>query len=189
MIDKVFVQKSSNVFAENRILKFGFICVVIWSGVLYVKLEEATDGKTIQVMPFCGPGTYDMSGSAASDQYLREMTKLIVSLIGNINAGNARNNYSEVLPHFVAESYPRYQNLFNKLASDIERFPNIGYKVDINEGAPLKIEGNTISVEISKSRIVGSEVKPSEQVIYEIVYRMTHGRFQIVDINEIVKNA
>lgn len=188
-INSLFVQDGSNIFAENRLLKIGFVAVVLWSTLLTVQLQKATGEKQEKIIPFCGPATYELSGVEADQAYLRDMARLIIHLVGDITPANAKQQFSEVLPHVHVSTYTKYQNLFKEIATELERFPNISYRVSWNGDKAMEIEGNVIRVKASKVRMVGTEAKPPETITYEIVFKFEYGRFKIIDINEVVQNA
>ena len=53
LFSNLFVQDSSNVFAENRLLKFGFVAVVIFAGLQTATISSKLDEQRVHLMITC----------------------------------------------------------------------------------------------------------------------------------------
>lgn len=185
-IQNLFVQDSSNIFAENRLLKIGFFCLVLYSAVITVQIQNMSDSQKTHIVPIGGRGNFVLSSTTASDDYLRAMSEYVVHMIGNLSAATARRQLNEVLTLIHPEKYTEYQQIFNKLADGIERYPTISYVVKRRGNKDLESVGDdTLQIKAVKNRIVGDSVTRHENVTYELMYKMEQGRFWLLQIQEI----
>ena len=190
LFSNLFVQDSSNVFAENRLLKFGFVAVVIFAGLQTATISSKLDEQRVHLIPIGGQGDFVISGSTASDDYLRSMSRYIVHMAGDLSAATARRQLNELLPLIHPDEYSRYRDLFTKLADGIERYPTVSYVVQWRGNRDIKKVGdNTIHVAGVKKRIVGDSVTSTENVTYQISYALEQGQFWLTGIKEVSNDA
>lgn len=190
LFSNLFVQDSSNVFAENRLLKFGFVAVVIFAGLQTATISSKLDEQRVHLIPIGGQGDFVISGSTASDDYLRSMSRYIVHMAGDLSAATARRQLNELLPLIHPDEYSRYRDLFTRLADGIERYPTVSYVVQWRGNRDIKKVGDdTIHVAGVKKRIVGDSVTSTENVTYHISYSFEQGRFWLTGIKEVSNDA
>ena len=186
----LFVQDSSNVYAENRLLKLGFICVVLFSGFQAYSIHGSLEEQKTHIVPIGGQGDFVISGTTASDDYLRSMGRYIVHMAGDLSAASARRQLNELLTLVHPDKYSEYRDLFTKLATGIERYPTVSYVVNWRGNQDIKKVGdNTLQVSAVKRRIVGDSVTRTENITYEIRYSITQGRFWLHGIKEVSDDA
>lgn len=190
LFSNLFVQDSSNVFAENRLLKLGFICMVLFSTFQAFSIHGALEKQQTHIVPIGGQGDFVISGSTASDDYLRSMARYIVHMAGNLSAASARRQLNELLVLVHPDKYSEYRDLFTKLATGIEKYPTVSYVVNWKGNRDIKKIGeNTLRIATTKRRIVGDSVTRTENVTYEITYAITQGRFWLQGIKEVSDDA
>ena len=181
-----YVQMSSNAFTEYRLLKFCFIALVIYCGVLTSLFNRSEDAVRTHIIPVGGTGEFIISGSSASNDYLRSMAEYLVIMLANNTAANARRQFTEILHLFVPEKFNEYRERFNNLATQIERYPTITYSISFSGRNHVElVDDHLLRVHTIKRRIVGNDVPKIENMVYEIDYKIEQGRFWIKDVKEI----
>ena len=116
-----FINKESNLFAENRLLKFGFVLLLIITLINSVSISQLDDNIRTHVVPIGGEGNFILSGNTGSDDYLRAMMQYVVHMMGNINASTAKSQLADLLEHFHGDVYGKYKEEFRQMSEAAER--------------------------------------------------------------------
>ncbi len=182
---KSFSSAAENLFAENKLMRFCMVCMVIWSAFNTVLLNKALKTQKTIIQPADESYKYEITSDKANDSYLYRMARHISFLVGNLTAGNARDQFNELLRLIHPQSYGAFQERFNTLAKEAERYPNISYFIVINSRDGIRLDDNKIIVKVLKNRLVGRRVGRKVDLEYQIEYVIEEGRFWIVDIREI----
>ena len=74
---RLYLQKTSNLFAENRLLKFVVICQMITLIYCVHKVEDIKDKIRTVVVPPVINSKIEISGSWSSDAYIKEYIRYI----------------------------------------------------------------------------------------------------------------
>src|SRR3972149_5195863 len=109
MKSEIFLQKSSNLFAQNRLLKF--IVLVIGIAVIYntwMIRQALNTHRTIIVPPVINQ-EIEFQGERASENYLRQMIRYAMTLAVNNSPATARHQFEELLTLYAPESFPDAQ--------------------------------------------------------------------------------
>lgn len=183
----LYMQESSNIFAENRLVRLVLLGMVIWSSINSVMLQNALDARTVVIMPPDGSYKYELTNEQLSDKYLYRMARYITFMVGNMTAATGRDQLNEVLMMIHPSRYGQYQGHFNQLAKEIERYPNISYVIELNGNKAIDVEGNIITVDTTKKRLIGNTITREDRVTYEIEFKVESGQFWIIDAQEISK--
>ncbi|WP_339145179.1 TraE/TraK family type IV conjugative transfer system protein [Pseudoalteromonas galatheae] len=184
-----FLQESSNVFAENKIMRYLVIGMVITSAFNTVLLQKALNDRTVIIQAPDGSYAYEISGKKADNSYLYRMARYVVFLSGNLTAATGRDQLNELLRLVHPSKYNDFQSHFNKLAKEIERYPNISYNVEINGDKAIDLKGTIITVNATKKRIIGNTVARKDRLSYELTFSIEAGRFWIMDLKEVTGAA
>ena len=185
----LYMQDSSNIFAENRFMRFMMIAMIIWSAFNTVLLKNALDNQRTVVMPPDESFKYEITSDEANDKYLYRMARNISFLAGNLNAATTRDQLNELLMLIHPDNYGYYQEHFNKLSKEAERYPNISYVIAINGNRAVELLDNKIFVDLTKKRLVGDNVTRKDRMKFEIGYVIQEGRFYVTGVNEIAQNG
>lgn len=183
---KLYQQKVSNVFGENRILKFCFVVLLLVSIGNWMTLEGVLEKQRVVLVPVNASGDLWVSGEEASDSYLRQMARYITNQIGNYTASTARPQFEELLQLYTSGSYAEAKTGFEKLADEIERYPTVSSRTIWEGGIPLSIDFSETNmlIEVTKERLVNGDVTRREKRTVVIDYRIEDGRFSIESIQD-----
>lgn len=178
----IFLQKSSNIFAENRLLKFvvvtlGFAVVINTAG-LFVALNSQ---KVILVPPVVN-SKISVSGDKASDEYLKEFSRYILNLALTYNPVNARSQFSELLAVYDPAQFQASRKELYELADKIENTKAsstfyIHSIINDTEKRRLEITGT------KKTYMVDQKAEDAQKA-YIIEYRFDNGKFILVRLYE-----
>lgn len=171
----IYLQKSSNIFAENRLLKFSVvvlsIAVVINTAGVFKALNSQ---KTILVPPVIN-SKISVTGDKASDEYLKEFTRYALGLALTYNPSNARPQFSELLALYDASEFQTARKDLYALADKIEntRAASAFYINAITHDA----ENHSLLVTGSKQTYMVGDKAADEQKTYILEYRFESGKF------------
>ncbi|NNF15701.1 MAG: hypothetical protein HKN70_03085 [Gammaproteobacteria bacterium] len=180
-----FVQESSNIFAENRLLKFGFACVTVLMLVLFYRVMTIDEAVKERIIPLGAQGDLVISGNSASDDYLASMGKTIVYMLGSYHAGSIRGQLNDLLKIYHPTTYTETRDVFTEVADRAERYASVSFALQWDSGKPIEITKDTIQVRARRLRIVGDSVPRKEAVTFRIHYVIEQGRFWIKNVEEI----
>jgi len=175
----VYLEKVSNVFAQNGLLKFAMLTIGL-SSVLttYGSYMALNSQKTVLVPPQINKPMW-ISGNKASDEYIKEFTRYIAGLAFSYHPGTARKQFSELLNMYTPGEFVNAQKVFYALANTIEeaRVASTFYVNDISNW-----ENRTIEVKGYKTTFFPDKTSEERQTSYYIEYVIVDGKFQIVTI-------
>lgn len=178
----LFVQKTSNLFAERRLLRL----IVFLIGGLQVfnclLLFSVLDQQRTVLIPVGNPTKVSVSGSSADTSYLREMGRYITGLGLSYNPGTVRQQYEELLSMFSPERFTIAKEQLYEAADTVETAGAssvffISAMTDHPEQKILDISG-------TRQMYVQDLKTDEKQVIYRLAYQIRDGRFWIEDFAE-----
>jgi len=178
----IFLQKSSNIFAENRLLKFvvvtlGFAVVINTAG-----LFMALNSQRVILVPPVVNSKISVSGDKASDEYLKEFSRYILNLALTYNPVNARSQFSELLAVYDPAQFQASRKELYELADKIENTKAsstfyIHSIINDTEKRRLEITGT------KKTYMVDQKAEDAQKA-YIIEYRFDNGKFILVRLYE-----
>ena len=120
MKTNIFVQKTSNLFVENRLLKF--VIVVLSLAVIFnsFMVYRAVKYQRVVLIPPKMTGTVEFVQGKPTDTYLQDMTRRITNLAATYSPPTAREQFEELLFYYAPESYPQASKAWYSLASRVE---------------------------------------------------------------------
>jgi len=186
MKSEIFLQKSSNLFAQNRLLKF--IVLVIGFAVIYNTwmIRQALNTHRTIIVPPVVNQQIEFQGERASENYLRQMVRYSLSLAVNNSPATARRQFEELLTLYAPDSFPEAQTALYSLAANMEeaKISNAFYidSIQVDE------QNRTVTVKGLKLQFMQDVVTKNQQTAYEIKYRIQEGRFMIISIKEVVSD-
>jgi len=181
----IFVQKTSNVFAENRLLKFVIaslsLAVLFNSFMVY----RAVRYQRVVLIPPKMTGTIEFVQGKPTDTYLRDTCRRIVNLAGTYSPATARGQFEELLTYYAPESYPVASKEWYSLAGRVEEslVSSVFYLEKIT------IKKNTMEVFGLLRQFAGDTPLENNSKTYLIDYRIQDGRLYIVSIREKFANS
>ena len=178
----IFLQKSSNIFAENRLLKFVVVALGIAVVINTAGLFMALNSQRVILVPPVVNSKISVSGDKASDEYLKEFARYILNLALTYNPVNARSQFSELLAVYDPSQFQTARKELYELADKIENTKAssafyIQSIVNDTEKHRLEVTGT------KKTYMVDQKAEDTLKV-YLIEYRIDNGKFILVRLYE-----
>jgi len=180
-----YLQRSSNIFAENKSLRFMFVAilgVVLMNTVAIQRMKDHT--KTV-IIPMGYSVEYEFTGNTPSENYLRDIGLFVIQMAGDISAANASRQFEDVLAIWHPSTAPEYRKRFMSISGELEKYPSTSYDVIWNSARPIMFKPGEIRIHAAKKKIVGDAVVATTTLEYKIEYTLESGRFSIVHLKEI----
>ena len=178
----IFLQKSSNIFAENRLLKFVVVALGIAVVINTAGLFMALNSQRVILVPPVVNSKISVSGDKASDEYLKEFARYILNLALTYNPVNARSQFSELLAVYDPAQFQASRKELYELADKIENTKAssafyIQSIINDTEKRRLEVTGT------KKPYMVDQKAEDTLKV-YLIDYRIENGKFILVRLYE-----
>lgn len=178
----LFVQKTSNLFAERRLLRL----IVFLIGGLQVfnclLLYSVLDQKRTILIPVGNPNRVSVSGSSADASYLREMGRYIAGLALSYNPGTVRQQYEELLSLFAPESFAGAKRRLYEAADTVETASasSVFFIAEMTDHPERKL----LDIAGTRQLFVQDKKTDEKNLVYRLSYQIRDGRFWIVDFSE-----
>jgi conjugal transfer pilus assembly protein TraE len=185
---KPFLQQTSNVFGQNRLLKIMMGMMVIGVWMIYSSVQDFKTHQQTIVIPGGQRAPYEIRNYSASEQYIFDMANYITYLAGNFSPNNVSDRFNILLGLFHESSYPRYQSHFKELAHEIQQFKNISHIAELAYPDPLFSRENQLRIRMKKSKVVGTTIKPAVVNYLIVDYQIIDGRFWIMNLQELTQS-
>lgn len=178
----IFLQRNSNIFAENRLLKFAIIILGVAVVINTVGVFIALDKQRVILVPPVINSKLVVSGDKASDEYLKEFARYILGLALTYNPATARAQFSEILAVYDPSEFQSARKGLYELADKIEntRASSAFYIQSITNDA----EKRRIEVTGTKNTYMAEQKADSVQTTYIIEYRFNSGKFILTRLYE-----
>ena len=179
---KLFTSKTANIFAENRMLKFTVLVLLAAVLILSVCVVTAMNRERVILVPPVINSKVMITGDHASDDYLREFTRYVISLALTYNPASARNQFSELLAIYDPAGFPNARKDLYELADRIEttRASSAFHIQSMTNNA----DGNLVEVQGAKMTYIGEMKADIVQTSYIVEYRFDNGRFILTRLYE-----
>ena len=180
MNTNIFLQKTSNLFVENRLLKF--IIVVLALAVIFnsFMVYRAVKYQRVVLIPPKMTGTVEFVQGRPTDNYTKDLSRRIVNLAATYSPPTARMQFEELLSYYAPESYPEASKAWYSLASRVEesQVSSVFYLEKIKLGEDdIEIFGNL-------KQFAGDTLLENTSKTYLVNYRLQDGRFYIISFKE-----
>ncbi|MBU0991731.1 MAG: type IV conjugative transfer system protein TraE [Proteobacteria bacterium] len=179
---KLYTKQSSNLFAENRLLKF--VVVILTIGVVWsmVSANRALKYQRTIILPPKVDHRIEISGNAVNDDYLKMYTRYILELLLNYTPKTVQFNFNDLLSLVSPELYQELQSNLFKIVDNVEklRITSVFYPSNIiidQEKKYITIRGRR------KQFSHFAKIEESERNYY-LRYEITNGRFFLTNIQE-----
>lgn len=182
-----FMQASSNVFGENKLLKIVLIIIAIGVFMIYSSVNSFMSHQQTIIQPVGRADPYEIGNYTANEAYLFDMAETIVNLSGNLSARSVTDKFNMLLNLFHDSSHGRYQKHFKTLAEEVSKYSTISHIAELARPEPIFVLDNQMRIRVKKSRVVGTTVKPHEIKYLLIDYTIENGRFWIMDMTEMTQ--
>ena len=176
----IFLQKTSNLFVENRLLKF--IIIVLTLTVIFnsFMVYRAVKYQRVVLIPPTMTGTVEFVQGRPTDSYTKDLSRKIVNLAATYSPPTARIQFEELLAYYAPESYPDASKAWYSLASRVEesQVTSVFYLLTI------KLGDNDIEIFGNLKQFAGDTLLENSSKTYLINYHLQDGRFYIVSFKE-----
>jgi conjugal transfer pilus assembly protein TraE len=188
MLFDFYLQKTSNLVGENRLLKFFIVLIGVAVVVNSFYVHKAMNQQRTVIIPVGGltGDRLEFQGDVLSDSYVRLMTRYVMGLFMDYTPDSANGQYSELLESFSSGAYPEYKEKLTTLADDIKTTKVSG---SFSIQKITHHDGNVIDVSGIKKQFLESSLASDEVVTYRIKYEVVNGMFRLVEINEVSDKA
>ncbi|MGI9296699.1 MAG: TraE/TraK family type IV conjugative transfer system protein [Gammaproteobacteria bacterium] len=207
MIRKLFLQHTSNLFAENKVLKILMIAMIIGFFMNWRSSEALIGAQRTTLVPvgtLCGEAS--IGSDSADESYLYAMALQIGNLLGNVTPANVDTNFSVLLLMFSSDVYGTMKGHLAEQAKTVKRFRSSSYRViprgkdalEIKDGEILECrkpdEGmrgwsdcKELWWHVTRERISSGQIQDSTDIAYVVPYVIRHGKFEIIrPVSEVV---
>lgn len=143
-----YIQGSSNLFEENRLLKFAIVGLFGITAVLGAVIYSSDQKERTVVVPFGSGGDLYVTGSKPSAAYIRTMTRNIVALAGTYSAYSADRQFQELLSIVHPSAYNSMRDSLNSILDDLANNPTLSIATYIRPDQPVQWTDRDILVPI-----------------------------------------
>lgn len=178
-----YLQGSSNLFEENRLLKAAIAGMFGVTAVLGMVIYTTNQNARTVIVPFGAGGDLYVTGSKPSEAYLRTMTRDIVALSGTYSAYSADRQFQELLGLVHPSAYNAMRDSLNGLLDDLSQNPTLSIATYIRNDQPVTWNGHEIVVPVEKVRVIGGVIRKFRGNL-RIGYAIENGRFWLTRLSE-----
>ena len=176
----LFIQKSSNLFGENRLLKFIIIVIgitTVFNTFLLTSISQKE--KIILIPPTLGSDLF-VTGNNASDEYIRGITRYIMSLYLNYSAVSVKGQIEDLMAIYEPRAFAQVEGKFAQFVNDIlrSRISSSYYIINVSINRTKKI----IMIDGLRKQFMHEREVMSEKEKYQINYKIDDSRFRIKNI-------
>ena len=178
-----YLQGSSNLFEENRLLKFAIVGLFGITVVLGIVSYTSGQSQRTVIVPFGAGGDLYVTGSKPSPDYLRTMVRDIVSLSGTYSAYSADRQFQELLGIVHPSAYNTLRDSLNAILDDLADNPTLSIATYIRPDQPVMTTNTDILVPVEKVRVIGGVIRKFRGNL-RIGYAIDNGRFWLTSLHE-----
>lgn len=178
-----YLQGSSNLFEENRLLKLAIAGMFGVSAVLGTVMYTSAQNQRTVVVPFGASGDLYVTGSKPSEAYLRTITFNIVALSGTYSAYSADRQFQELLSIAHPSAYNAMRDSLNRLLEELGDNPTLSIATYIRPDQPVTWTDREIVAPVEKVRVIGGVVRKFRGNL-RIRYAIDNGRFWLIALTE-----
>lgn len=178
-----YLQGSSNLFEENRLLKFAILGILAITAVLGAVTYTASRNQRTVVVPFGAGGDLYVTGDAPSGAYLATMTRHIVALSGTYSAYSADRQFQELLSIAHPSHYNALRDSLNGVLDELAANPTLSIATYIRSDQPVASTRRDVLVPVEKVRVIGGVIRKFRGNL-RIGYAVDNGRFWLTFLHE-----
>lgn len=178
-----YLQGSSNLFEENRLLKFAIVGLFGVTAVLGAMIYSSDQKERTVVVPFGSGGDLYVTGSKPSATYMRTITRNIVALAGTYSAYSADRQFQELLSIVHPSAYNSMRDSLTGILDELANNPTLSIATYIRPDQPVQWTDRDILVPVEKVRVIGGVIRKFRGNL-RIRYAVENGRFWLVALTE-----
>ena len=177
---ELFVQKASNLFVSNRLLRFVVVVLAVAFVFNSIMVYRAVRYQKVVLIPPHMTGTVEFVQGKPTENYVTEIARRVVSLASTYSPPTARKQFEEVLFYYAPEAYPDASRSWYSLASRVEE-SQVSSVFYIEK---YTLKDNSIEVFGDLKQFAGTAVIENASRTYRIEYQIRDGRFEITSFKE-----
>lgn len=178
-----YLQGSSNLFEENRLLKFAIAGLFGITAVLGAVVYSSSQNQRTVIVPFGAGGDLYVTGGKPSAGYIRTMTRNIVSLSGTYSAYSADRQFQELLSIAHPSAYNGLRDSLNAILDELSSNPTLSIATYIRPDQPVTWTDREILVPVEKVRVIGGVIRKFRGNL-RIRFTIDNGRFWLIQLAE-----
>lgn len=183
-----YLQGSSNLFEENRLLKVAIVGLFGITAVLGAVVYSSNQNQRTVIVPFGANGDLYVTGNRPSATYLRTITRNIVALSGTYSAYSADPQFQELLSLAHPTAYNSLRDSLNAILAELATNPTLSIATYIRPDQPVTTSPQEILVPVEKVRVIGGVIRKFRGNL-RIRYAIENGRFWLTALTEENFNA
>ena len=178
-----YLQKSSALFDENRLLKFCLVCLTIAFCYNSLQVHRAVNyQRTILIPPKLSSEIEFIQGKP-NEKYIRDISRTIANLAGTWSPATARENDEERRYYFAPEALPQASERWYSLAGRAEE----GLVSSSFYLEKISFDDSLIELFGQLVQYTGNTPLENTTRTYLVKYRFDQGRFYVLSIQEKAK--
>lgn len=177
-----YLSAASNLFGENRLLKFVVVALGCATVLNTCGMMRAQQMEKVVLVPTTANEKMWIAGDKASDEYVKQFTRDAVNLYLTYHPANARKNFNDLLKlYYPTEFESTKKNLYD-LADRIEdsKAASAFYVSKlVNDEKKHRLEISGVKTMIMNDKVTEQSIKD-----YILEYRIESGKFAIIRFME-----
>jgi conjugal transfer pilus assembly protein TraE len=178
----LFLQKTSNIVAENRLLKFVVVMIGVATVVNTTMTWRALNYQRTVVVPPVLNSRIEVTGDRASEEYVKAFSRYVAALAFSYSPASVKAQFDELLALYSPEGFPDGKRVLYELADRVvaTRVTSVFFL------GRLYVDNAKHRIELVGQRRHFIDDRKVEELMktYFIDYRISEGRFQIMRISE-----
>lgn len=175
-----YLQKSSALFDQNRLLKFAFVVMSVAFCCNSLMTYKAVKYQRTILIPPKMTGEIEFVQGKPSEKYIRDMSRTIANLVATYSPSTVRENFEALLYYYAPESYPEASKNWYSLASRAEEsLVSSSFYLE-----KIHFDDKTIELFGQLVQYTGNTPLENTTRTYLVDYRVQDGRFSVVSIKE-----
>lgn len=183
MTPDAYVGKTSNVYGQNRLLKFVIVTLTLSVVVSSIFSWLALKYQKVIIMPPVMEKKFEISGKSVDEEYVRQFSRYIIGLLITYSPQSVKGQYNEILLHTYPGSYSKFKKKLDDTIIDIEKLSVSS--VFYIQSVKVDTSKQTISIGGIKRQFSQDHRVFDGKSNYQITYTVVDGRFYVVDFQEI----
>lgn len=183
MRSKLFLSRLSNIVADNRILRFAVICILVVTVYNSYLLQKSLDSRHTVIIPRGLNEKIEVKNDYIDDKCVKQFARDVVESTFTYHPMNVRTQFEDVLTLYAPEVYQDAFDNFYQLANEIVKanISSVAYIQGDITVDPLK---KLIEVKVLLRRYKGDQKLEDKQKRVVITYKVENSKFQLLKISE-----
>ena len=182
---ELFTSQASNLFAENRLLKFAIAVLTLAVIFNSFMVHRAVKYQRVVIVPPKLTESIEFVNGQPNEAYAKDMIRRIASLATIYTPAIARKQFDELIAYYAPEAYPEGSKAWYTLAGMIEDAKTSSvFFIDT-----ITLKNNTAEIFGTLKQFTGETQFLGETRTYIVEYRFLDGRFQILSFRQKISEA